>query len=289
MASTYSGQLRLELQATGENQDTWGTKANTVFSLLEDSIAGLVSVDLTSAGGITLSQANGVVDESRNAVLVFTGAPTSNIAVYVPNVGKNYMIRNNISNSASVRVRVEADAGTALKIPSDFMGLVHTDGTNVFEVARQMNVTSQVSAALRDDLTSIRTELGTVSKTIASSVARLDANNNFAGNVITNYTVSVETTTGAFTFTSADTGKVWVLQNATSMNLNLNKALPVGWNTTLIALGVTVAISAPTSTSLVNTSGHTGLNNYGSGAALMVVKQEGSNSHAWYFFQGETQ
>jgi len=289
MASTYSGQLRLELQATGENQDTWGTKANTVFSLIEDAVAGVVSIDLTSAGGLTLSEANGVADEARNAVLVFTGAPTSNIAVYIPNAGKNYLIRNDISNSASVRVRVAGDVGSALKIPSDFTGLIHTDGTNVFEVARQMNVSEQVSAALRDDLTSIRTELVGVSKALAGSVARTDADNDFEGNVLTNYTVSVETTTGAFTFTSADTGKVWVLENASSINLNLNKALPVGWNTTLIALGVTVAISAPTSTSLVNTSGHAGLNNYGSGAALMVVKQEGANSHAWYFFQGETQ
>ena len=35
MASTYSTSLKLELQATGENAGTWGTKTNTNLELVE--------------------------------------------------------------------------------------------------------------------------------------------------------------------------------------------------------------------------------------------------------------
>lgn len=40
MASTYTTSLNLELQASGENSGTWGTKTNTNISLLETAICG---------------------------------------------------------------------------------------------------------------------------------------------------------------------------------------------------------------------------------------------------------
>ena len=48
MASTYSARLRLGLQTNGENTTTWGTRANGVFSRIDDAIAGVASVALAS-------------------------------------------------------------------------------------------------------------------------------------------------------------------------------------------------------------------------------------------------
>lgn len=295
MASSYSGKLRLEKQGIGENENTWGTILNTQIDLIDDAIAGFVSIDMTSGGDLTLSESNGISDESRNAVLVLTGTPTSNVQLVLPNTGKNYIIRNKITNSASVRPT--PTGGTGIKIPSDFVGLIHSDGATAYEVGRQMDPSALVSAALRDDLTSIRTELETVSKAIAGSVARLDADNDFEHNVITGYRVSTETTVGNYTPVSADTGRTlvfFVSEGGTSVNhsLNLTKTLPVGWNMTILNLSASVGVvtvSAGASVSLINTSGHAALNNYGSGAVVQIVRQEGSNSHAWAFFQGETQ
>ena len=39
MASTYTP-FRLELQATGENAGTWGTKTNTAFKIIEQISGG---------------------------------------------------------------------------------------------------------------------------------------------------------------------------------------------------------------------------------------------------------
>jgi hypothetical protein len=40
MASTYSSSLNLELQATGENSGSWGTKTNNNLQKLESAIKG---------------------------------------------------------------------------------------------------------------------------------------------------------------------------------------------------------------------------------------------------------
>ena len=49
MASTYTP-LGVELQATGENAGTWGTKTNTNLELVQQAIAGFESITLTSGG-----------------------------------------------------------------------------------------------------------------------------------------------------------------------------------------------------------------------------------------------
>ena len=46
MASTYSTSLKLELQATGENAGTWGTKTNTNLQLVEQAVGGYEEVSI---------------------------------------------------------------------------------------------------------------------------------------------------------------------------------------------------------------------------------------------------
>ena len=48
MASTYSSALNLELQATGENSGSWGTKTNNNLQKLESAIKGYVSIAIAS-------------------------------------------------------------------------------------------------------------------------------------------------------------------------------------------------------------------------------------------------
>jgi hypothetical protein len=59
MASTYTG-LGVELQATGENAGTWGTKTNTNLQLIEQISGGFTQQSI--AGGAqttTLSVSDG--------------------------------------------------------------------------------------------------------------------------------------------------------------------------------------------------------------------------------------
>jgi len=291
MASTFTAKNRLEKQGIGENQNTWGTKLNATLDQIDAALDGAVSIVMTSGGDITLSQSNGVDDEARNRALILTGAPTSNIGLNIPSSPKNYVIRNKITNSASIRVQVQGDAGNELKIPSNFIGVVHSDGTNVYEVARGGvgDTLATTSAALADEIAAVTSHINVVSTRVENSVARIDAPVTFKGQPVQGFLAVIESSTNPFTWTSADTGKIFRFENTSAITVPIPKNMPAGWNVTLIQAGVTVGLSAGASVSLVNTSGHAYLNNYGSMAALLVGKQEGANSHAWYFFQGATQ
>ena len=53
MANTTSADLKLTIQATGENSGTWGQITNTNLTILEQAIAGYEAVAITT--GVTLA------------------------------------------------------------------------------------------------------------------------------------------------------------------------------------------------------------------------------------------
>jgi hypothetical protein len=71
MPSSATPSLRLEMQAAGENLNTWGApKLNTVIALIDFAIAGWTVVNLT--GPAVLTSANFAPDQARAAMLKFT-------------------------------------------------------------------------------------------------------------------------------------------------------------------------------------------------------------------------
>ena len=58
MASTYTP-LGVELQATGENAGTWGTKTNTNLQIIEQISGGYTAVNFSSDADVTLSVSDG--------------------------------------------------------------------------------------------------------------------------------------------------------------------------------------------------------------------------------------
>lgn len=137
MASTYDPLLRLELQATGENINTWGEKTNTNLELLADSIAGFTSISIAGSGDYTLTTSNGATDQARSAIITLTGLLTGNRAIIVPSSSKTYIFRN--ATTGSYAVTVKTAGGTAATLPQGYVLLIACDGTDCFdasEVAR---------------------------------------------------------------------------------------------------------------------------------------------------------
>jgi len=128
MASTYTNDLRLELQAAGENASTWGTKLNATIQQIEDAIAGMISVS-TTGGDTTLTTVSGGTDQSRYAILKITGTLVSNSNIIVPAVSKRYLIWN--ATSGAFTVTVKTSAGTGIVVTQGATASLFCDETNV--------------------------------------------------------------------------------------------------------------------------------------------------------------
>lgn len=132
MASTYSTSLRLQLIGTGDQAGTWGTTTNSnLGTLLEQSITGVQSISIAALTTYSLSALNGISDQSRNAVLVFTGALSATCAITAPAVNKLYLIYNNTSGGYSITI--SQGSGTAVTIPNGATVLVYCDATNFYQ------------------------------------------------------------------------------------------------------------------------------------------------------------
>jgi hypothetical protein len=113
MASTFSP-LGVELQATGENAGTWGTKTNTNLQLVEQISGGFTQQSI--AGGAQTT-ALSVSDGSTGATLAhrmieFTGTISGNQIVTIPNdVQTFYFLRNSTSGSHTVQFKYATGSG----------------------------------------------------------------------------------------------------------------------------------------------------------------------------------
>ena len=113
MASTFTP-LGIELQATGENAGTWGTKTNTNLSLIEQISGGFTQQSI--AGGAQTTTLS-VSDGSTGAVLAhrmieFTGSITGNQIVTIPNDVQNfYILKNSTSGAYTVEFKYATGSG----------------------------------------------------------------------------------------------------------------------------------------------------------------------------------
>ena len=101
MASTYTP-LGIELQATGENAGTWGTKTNTNLSIVEQIAGGYKAQSI--AGGAqttTLSVSDGSTGATlAHRVIEFTGSITGNQVVTITIDVENFFILKKSTSGA---------------------------------------------------------------------------------------------------------------------------------------------------------------------------------------------
>jgi hypothetical protein len=130
MASTFSPSLRIELIGDGDQSGIWGqTTNNNLGALIEQAIAGVVTISMSDAN-YTMTNFNGVSDESRNQVLVLTGALTATRNLIAPLVEKTYLVRNTTTGGQSVQII--GSSGLGVTIPNGVAAYVYCDGTNFY-------------------------------------------------------------------------------------------------------------------------------------------------------------
>jgi hypothetical protein len=134
MANSTSTNLKLTVQATGENSGTWGQITNTNLLILEQAIGGYSSIAVTS--GATLTFSNGALSNGKDQVIKLTGTIAGAINVVVPDgIEKTYVIENATSGAYTVTVKTSSGSGVTWGTTDKGIKMVYSDGTNVVDTA----------------------------------------------------------------------------------------------------------------------------------------------------------
>jgi len=206
MASTFTP-LGVELQATGENAGTWGTKTNTNLQLIEQITGGYIQKSI--AGGAQTTALT-VSDGSLNAELAhrmieFTGTISGNQIVTIPlDVQTFYILKNSTSGAHTVQFKYASGSGSTFTFSATnkktaIVQATADDGTNpnIVEIQTGGDVVDDTSPQLGgnldtnsfmidfDDAHGIRDENGNEQlffSTTSSAVNYLNATNAATGN-----------------------------------------------------------------------------------------------------------
>jgi hypothetical protein len=142
MASTYSGNLAIELIGTGDQAGTWGATTNTnLGTALEQAITSTASVTFVSGGNtaIALAQTN-AFQAARSYRLSLSGTSSATQYLWVPAISKQYVVNNALANSIIVSNGSNGAAtGTTVTVPASKSLVLYNDGTNISEVTNYIS------------------------------------------------------------------------------------------------------------------------------------------------------
>lgn len=188
MSSTYSANLRVTFQTTGENDSTWGDICNQQsLQLLESAICGSATFSLASAD-VTLTTNSGAADQARMAILLPTGVLAANRNIIVPAVSKFYLVYNNTSGAFTVTVKTPS--GSGVTVTQGVTQWVWCNATNVLAVDAK-TATLATLATTATDAVNVTTTIGGVA---IASYARKDTSQAFTKS---QYATPVTLTDGA--------------------------------------------------------------------------------------------
>jgi hypothetical protein len=130
MANSTSANLKLTVQATGENSGTWGQITNTNLLILEQAIGGYDAFNVTNASR-ALTFTNGALSNGKNEVIKLTGTLEGNLNVTIPDsVEKTYLVED-ACDHAGFTLTFKTTSGTGVLLCEGHTYTLYSDGTNV--------------------------------------------------------------------------------------------------------------------------------------------------------------
>ncbi len=183
MPSTYDPLLRLEIQATGENATTWGTKTNNNLELIAAAIAGQTIVSVSSAD-VSLTEANAAADQSRAAILVMQGTLTGNVNVVVPAQSKTYAVYNLASGAFAITLKNATGTGTVLPTSgvdlivcttATCVGLAGSISTQLAAVSAQVSALDVRVAAVSASVSALNVQVSNIATSVSALQTQVNA------------------------------------------------------------------------------------------------------------------
>jgi hypothetical protein len=250
MATTYSNNLLIALQGTGDNAGTWGTVTNgNLGTVLEEAIVGRATVNLPNTD-VTISMTQGpATSPARCLYLEVTGSLSAGKTLTVPSIQKTYIIKN--ATTGGFGVTISSGGGTTVTVNSGKTSLVYVDGAT--GVAQQFNDLVSGTTLGGSAIVSLTATQTLTNKTLTSPT--------ITGGTITSANVASVVNTGTITFPTTTTTLVGTVDTATMTNKRINprvtsvasSATPTPDVSTtdqynLTALAAAAAFGAPTGT-----------------------------------------
>ena len=133
MASTYSSSLNLELQATGENSGSWGTKTNNNLQKLESAIKGYVSIAIASTTDSLATSDGSTTDEQSNAIIKLTGSLSGDTTMQCEAVETWYIVDDATTHGGNT-LGFKPAGGTAVNLVQGAKHILYSDGSTMFDV-----------------------------------------------------------------------------------------------------------------------------------------------------------
>lgn len=138
MANSTSANLKLTVQATGENSGTWGQITNTNLLILEQAIGGFTTFNVTNASR-ALTFSNGAVSNGKNDVIRLTGTLAGNLNVTIPDsIEKVYNVQNACDHAGNT-LTFKTSSGTGILLCEGNNYVLYSDGTNIIKLSEQRN------------------------------------------------------------------------------------------------------------------------------------------------------
>ena len=242
MASTYTP-LGIELQATGENAGTWGTKTNTNLQIIEQIAGGFTQQAVTSGGTVNLSVSDGSTGATlAHRMIEFTGSLSDNAVVTIPlDVQTFYILRNSTSGAYTVQFKYVTGSGDSFTFSATDKGdkivfAAGDDSTN--PNIKTLAIGTGIASVAADTSPQLGGDLDTNSFNIAFDDAHGINDENGNEQIIFQTTASA---VNQFDITNAATGNAPSI-SATGGDSNVDIALiPKGTGETKIGTGAASA------------------------------------------------
>jgi len=269
MASTYTP-LGVELQATGENAGTWGTKTNTNLQIIEQISGGFTQQAVSDSGDTDLTVNDGSTGATlSHRMIEFTGSLSAGRNVTIPiDVQTFYFLKNSTSGSQTVTFKYVSGSGDSVAVASGATKIVFAsanDGTNP-DIIDMGFGTGDVTLTGTQTLTN---------KTLTSpKIGTKISDTN--GNELINLTAT-SSAVNEFTIANASTGNGPTLSSTGETNSDIN-IVPAGTGDVVLA-GDTVKVGDSGAAATLTSNGAGTLTVTTGGAAdLILSTNSGTNS-----------
>ena len=175
MANSTSANLKLTVQATGENSGTWGQITNTNLLILEQAIGGFTTFNVTNANR-TLTFTNGALSNGKNIVIKLTGTLAANRTVSIPDsIEKTFLVQDACDHAGNT-LTFKTASGTGVLLCEGNCYNLYSDGTNIEKVNeyRKWRVVSAAETVQAGAKLLVNTNGGGVTITLPASPATGD-------------------------------------------------------------------------------------------------------------------